>query len=1055
MCRWNQPGQTATGLAQLERIINKRMKTIVKLATIALTLSTINVPLSTILAQGTGFTYQGRLNDGGSPANGSYDIAFSLYATNAEGVAFAGPVTNAAVGVTNGLFTTTVDFGNVFTGASNWLAMAVSTNAANAFSTVSPRQQLTPAPYAIYAENAATAASAASVAALNITGTLTTAQLPVSVVTNGATAVSISGTFSGNGAGLTNVPGTMPWQTVAGTNLPAAANQAYLLTNQALSTVTLPTSANPGDIVTVSGVGSNGWQVTTSPGQTVAGLFVPAGVIWTNVYVANSNLVSLASSANGNILVAVDQSGAIVTSTNSGLTWSSQNLGVGPGSICSSSDGTKMALASYNGVSDQGAPIYTSTNSGLTWKAQTNYSGRYWAIIVSSADGTKLVAAPSGPSYLVTSTDSGANWTLQANSGLLTWKSLASSANGNILVAADQPGDILTSTNSGVTWSSQNLGVGWGTLCSSSDGTKMALAPYHNGQGGYIYTSTNSGLTWTAQTNGPFGIWASAFSFGPDIACSTDGTKLIAAGNGIIYTSTNSGVTWTAQNSGLKNWTSVASSADGSKLVATADSGIYTSGPVQYPYVGAANSTEQFQYVGNGVWQPVSISAGALPGSVVTNTEKGVTLSGTFSGNGIGLTNLNASQLASGTVPASALNGANGGGLTNLNASHLTSGTVADALLSANVPLLSSGKLSDSVLSTNVLLLSGGNVALRSSSNTFNGTQIITNGNVGIGTTNPGLNNLQINSTNVWANGYGLVVSRADYGAEIQINQGSLQAGIGLALDNADNGDATSMLLIRNNVNAPSWQTVMDARANGNVGVGVYGPTARMQVAGAGIVNVFAGDRTPFGVAGFETDFDSRQTHIWCAETGTNVFNVTGGGAAFFAGSVGIGTSAPTNKLHVMGGATFSSGAVGPNQNVIWVPGSASWSFTSDRNAKDRVEPVDTQSVLDKVTRIAINEWSYIGYDQRHIGPMAQDFHEQFPLNENDKALNDADLHGVTLAAIQGLNEKVESGKQKTESRVQQLEQKLEQKETEITELKVRLQKLEELFEQKRDPDRK
>src|SRR6516225_512929 len=93
-------------------------------------------------AQGTGFTYQGRLNDGGSPANGSYDIAFSLYATNAEGVAFAGPVTNAAVGVTNGLFTTTVDFGNVFTGASNWLAMAVSTNAANAFSTVSPRQQL-------------------------------------------------------------------------------------------------------------------------------------------------------------------------------------------------------------------------------------------------------------------------------------------------------------------------------------------------------------------------------------------------------------------------------------------------------------------------------------------------------------------------------------------------------------------------------------------------------------------------------------------------------------------------------------------------------------------------------------------------------------------------------------------------------------------------------------------------------------------------------------------------------------------------------------------------
>jgi hypothetical protein len=110
------------------------------------------------------------------------------------------------------------------------------------------------------------------------------------------------------------------------------------------------------------------------------------------------------------------------------------------------------------------------------------------------------------------------------------------------------------------------------------------------------------------------------------------------------------------------------------------------------------------------------------------------------------------------------------------------------------------------------------------------------------------------------------------------------------------------------------------------------------------------------------------------------------------------------------------------------VPGSASWSFTSDRTAKDRVEPVNTQSVLDRVSRLSINEWSYIGYDQRHIGPMAQDFHEQFPLNENDKALNDADLHGVALAAIQGLNKK------------------LDQKETEIAELKARLERLEELL---------
>jgi hypothetical protein len=121
-------------------------------------------------AQGTAFTYQGRLNSGGSPANGSYDIAFSLYATNAGGVAIAGPVTNTAVSVTNGLFTTMVDFGNVFTGASNWLQIAVSTNGANAFSTLSPRQQLTPVPYAVYAESANATHLVGTIPAGNLSG---------------------------------------------------------------------------------------------------------------------------------------------------------------------------------------------------------------------------------------------------------------------------------------------------------------------------------------------------------------------------------------------------------------------------------------------------------------------------------------------------------------------------------------------------------------------------------------------------------------------------------------------------------------------------------------------------------------------------------------------------------------------------------------------------------------------------------------------------------------------------------------------------------------------
>jgi hypothetical protein len=114
-------------------------------------------------AQTTAFNYQGQLNDSGAIANGSYDISFAAYDAATAGNLIGGIVTNAAVTVSNGLFTTTVDFGSgVFTGSDLWLEIAVSTNGANTFATIAPRQQFTPTPYAIYAANSATAASVAA-----------------------------------------------------------------------------------------------------------------------------------------------------------------------------------------------------------------------------------------------------------------------------------------------------------------------------------------------------------------------------------------------------------------------------------------------------------------------------------------------------------------------------------------------------------------------------------------------------------------------------------------------------------------------------------------------------------------------------------------------------------------------------------------------------------------------------------------------------------------------------------------------------------------------------
>jgi hypothetical protein len=154
-----------------------------------------------VAGQGTAFTYQGVLNNGGAPANGSYDIQFTLYTTNVTGIPLAGPVTNSATSVSNGLFTANVDFGpGVFTGQPLWLDVSVSPAGSNTFTELTPRQPITSAPYAVMAGGAS-----------NLLGALPAAALPTIVVTNHESGVNLSGTFSGNhsgtfsgnGAGLT------------------------------------------------------------------------------------------------------------------------------------------------------------------------------------------------------------------------------------------------------------------------------------------------------------------------------------------------------------------------------------------------------------------------------------------------------------------------------------------------------------------------------------------------------------------------------------------------------------------------------------------------------------------------------------------------------------------------------------------------------------------------------------------------------------------------------------------------------------------------------------
>ena len=166
-----------------------------------------------LFAQNSAFTYQGRLNDFQGPANGSYDLRFALFDTNGAGNQVGGTLTNSGVVIANGLFTVALDFGSgAFTGAGRWLEIAARTNGAAAFTTLVPRQAVTAAPLAIFANTAG-----------NLSGPVASGQLN-GVYSNAlsltSSANSFAGTFAGDGARLTNIQATA-WMKIVSPAPPA------------------------------------------------------------------------------------------------------------------------------------------------------------------------------------------------------------------------------------------------------------------------------------------------------------------------------------------------------------------------------------------------------------------------------------------------------------------------------------------------------------------------------------------------------------------------------------------------------------------------------------------------------------------------------------------------------------------------------------------------------------------------------------------------------------------------------------------------------------------
>ncbi|GMU45030.1 MAG: hypothetical protein AMXMBFR25_30160 [Lysobacterales bacterium] len=99
------------------------------------------------------------------------------------------------------------------------------------------------------------------------------------------------------------------------------------------------------------------------------------------------------------------------------------------------------------------------------------------------------------------------------------------------------------------------------------------------------------------------------------------------------------------------------------------------------------------------------------------------------------------------------------------------------------------------------------------------------------------------------------------------------------------------------------------------------------------------------------------------------------------------------------------------------------WTNGSSRAFKEAVEAIDPGQVLQRVLDLGISRWRYIGSDEgAHIGPMAEDFHAAFATGSDAQHIATVDADGVALAAIQGLNAKLEDDKRALGERLERLD---------------------------------
>ena len=359
-------------------------------------------------------------------------------------------------------------------------------------------------------------------------------------------------------------------------------------------------------------------------------------------------------------------------------------------------------------------------------------------------------------------------------------------------------------------------------------------------------------------------------------------------------------------------------------------------------------------------------------------------------------------------------------------------------------------------------------VAYRDGGNLFVGDQFVIQGRVGIGTTTPnaslevrGPSGTSARLTGPGGNGATVALDLATYDPA---PEGSPNPAARLiAYDRNYSADVEIQTKAPGAASNPMVSRLRIDSATGAVGIGTTSPAGGLSVANAlptrtyssypqgihlgGSIStdpntaaiVLSGAANANGKA--EIAFSTGVPGYWRTIGYTRQYD-----SIYISPNVGIGTANPVGQLEIsngksslrflagllngtphQGGFTLSvKNADQPGANgILGIDGEiqcTAVNLVSDRNRKENFEFVDSADVLEKVTQISITKWQYKGADGadgvRHIGPMAQDFRAAFGLGRDDRSISSVDANGVALAAIQGLNQKVDL----QAARIQELE---------------------------------